>query len=249
MKGVLMTFQTNTDKVIKIYNRRLRRISKEGIPLAAAATLDKMAFESRKMSIKEFEKDYIIRTSWTQRGMLFEKTRKGIPIAQMESRSGNIRPYAVTLEKGDTLTADGEFISIPAMAARIGKNKRKRVSKKFAKGQFSVRRLPKISGTPRRRFAAMLNIARKEKYFGPFLVTDDDAGSDRIPHGYFILTGQGRGKRKGGTITMIRKLQSTVKVPGSPFILPVGAKIGRQMDRIYVRQAKRTLNKFGRDIR
>lgn len=243
-----MSFKTDTEQQIKKYNRRLRKIGKVGIPLAAAGTLDNMAFESRKLSTKMFERKFTIRSNWTQRGMLFQKAKKGIPIKNMESRSGNTREYADLLEKGGTVRADNDFLPIPAIGARVSKSKRKRIAKRF-KMPLKARRLPKISGSPTRRFAAMLNIARKEKYFGPFLITKSEAGSDRLPVGIFLLSGHGRGRRNGGSITLIRKLQKSAHVPGNPFIAPAGRRIGRNMDRTYVKQAQRVLKKYDRDIR
>jgi len=241
-------FSINIDKQVKKYNRRLRSIGKKGIPLAANATLNNMAYGSRKIAIKQFERDHIIRSNWTQRGMLFENAKKNVPIRRMEARSGNIRQYAPTLEFGDTIRADNQFIPIPALGARISKSKHKRISKKFSM-PLKARRMPSISGSPQRRFAAMLNIARKEKYFGPFIVTKEDAAGFNLPVGIFNLAGQGRGKRGGGKIVIIRKLQKTVRVPGNPFIGPAGIKIGKNMDEIYVRNAKRLLQRYGRDIR
>ncbi|MCK5611165.1 hypothetical protein KAR91_55340 [Candidatus Pacearchaeota archaeon] len=243
-------FKTDTDDQIKKYNRRLRRIGEVGIPLAVAGTLNHLAFESRRLSIRTFKRRRIIRSNWTQRGMLFQKTRSGIPIRQMESRSGNTREYADILERGGTVKAKNRFLAIPALGARISKSKRKRIAKRFRMPQLSrLRRLPSISGSPTRRFAAMLNIARKEKYFGPFLVTKQDAGGDRLPHGIFNLSGHGRARRGGGTITMLRKLQKSAHVEGRPFIGPAGRRVGGQMDRIYIKQASRVLRKFGRDIK
>ena len=243
-----MSFKTDTDIQIKKYNRRLRRIGKIGIPMAVKGTLDNMAFESRKMSIKTCKRKYVIRSNWTQRGMLFQKTKSGIPIKRMESRSGNTRDYADLLEKGGTIRADNQFLPIPALGARVSKSKRKRIAKKF-KLPLKARRLPSISGSPKRRFAAMLNIARKEKYFGPFLITKADAGGDKMPVGIFMLSGHGRGRRGGGKITMIRKLQPSAHVPGRPFIYPAGRRVGLHMDHTYVKQAKRVLKKYDRDIR
>lgn len=245
-----MSFKTDTDQQIKKYNRRLRKIGKVGIPKAAKDTLDNMAFESRKISIKTFNRKYTIRSTWTERGMRFQKAKKGIPIKHMESRSGNTRDYADLLEKGGTVRADNQFLPIPALGARVSKSKRKRIAKKFKMNQMpKMRRLPKISGSPTRRFAAMLNIARKEKHFGPFLITKAEAGSDRLPVGIFLLSGHGRGRRGGGSITLIRKLQRSAHVPGNPFIAPAGRRIGRNMDRTYIKQAQRTLRKYGKDIR
>ncbi len=242
-----MSFQTDTDIQIKKYNRRLRKIGKVGIPLAAAGTLDKMAFESRKISIKTFNRKYTIRSNWTERGMLFQKTKKGIPIKHMESRSGNTREYADLLEKGGTVRADNQLLPIPALGARVSKSKRKRIAKRF-RMPLKARRLPKISGSPTRRFAAMLNIARKEKFFGPFLITKSDAGGDRLPVGIFNLSGHGRGRRGGGSVTLIRKLQPSAQVPGRPFIAPAGRRIGLHMDHLYVKQAQRVLKKYGKNI-
>lgn len=244
-----MSFQTNTDQQIKKLNRRLRQIGDIGIPLAASDTLNNMAFESRRLSTRTFKRKRVIRSNWTQRGMLFEKTRPGIPIRMMESRSGNIRDYADLLEGGGTVKPDGRVLEIPALGSRVSKSKRKRIAARFKLNRLpNVRRLPKISGSPTRRFAAMLNIARKEKYYGPFMITEQDSGGDRLPVGIFNLTGHGRGRRFGGQITMLRKLQTSAHVEGRPYIAPAGKRIGQQMDKIYVRQARRVLKKFGRDI-
>ena len=164
-----MSFKTDTDIQVKKLNRRLNQIGDTGIPLAAAGTLDNMAFESRQLSIRNFKRKRIIRSNWTERGMLFEKSKKNVPIHQMESRSGNIRDYADLLESGGTVRPDGKTLEIPALGSRVSKSKRKRIAARFRLNMLSkVRRMPKISGSPTRRFAAMLNIARKEKYFGPF---------------------------------------------------------------------------------
>ena len=47
---------------------------------------------------------------------------------------------------------------------------------------------------------------------------------------------------------MLRKLQASAHIPGNPFIAPAGRRIGRRMDRIYIKQAQRTLKRFGKDI-
>lgn len=237
-------FHTNTDITILKLNKKLKNIMNKGIPLAAANTLDNMAFESRKESIDQFKKDHIIRSNWTQRGMLFQKTKRGIPIMKMESKSGNTRDYALELEEGATIKANKQFLPVPALGARSG-NKRKRISARFKMNRLSnLRRMPQIAGSPNRKFAAMLNLARKENDFGPFLVTKDDAGGERLPVGIFTLAGYGRKKRGGGTIKMIRKLKKSVRVPSNPFIKPAGMEIGRRADKIYIKQANRIMNKF-----
>jgi len=244
-----MSFQTDTDKQIKKLNHRLNQIGSNGIPLAAAGTLNNQAFESRKTSIRAFKRKRTVRSNWTERGMLFEKTRSGIPIRQMESRSGNIRDYAALLEHGGTVKPDGSILEIPALGSRVSKSKKKKIARRFKLSQLGkVRRLPEISGSPTKRFAAMLNIARKEKYYGPFMITKQDAGGERLPVGIFNLSGHGKGRRGGGQITMLRKLQASAYVQGRPFIAPAGKRIGGIMDKIYIKQAKRVLAKFGRDI-
>lgn len=244
-----MGFKTNTDEQVKKYNIRLNQIGNRGIPMAAAATLNNMAFESRKISIKKFEAKRTIRSNWTQRGMLFEKTRQTIPIRKMEARSGSIRDYAKILEMGGTVKPKNKLLEIPALGSRISKSKNKRIAKRFRINNLAnVRRLPKIGGSPRRRFAAMLNIARKEKFFGPFLITKQDAGGEKMPVGIFNLSGKGRMRRDGGKITMLRKLKKSAHIAGNPFISPAGHRVGRNMDRIYVRQAQRLLKKFDKNI-
>ena len=127
----MISFDT---KNIRAYSHRLQKIRKDGIPLAVAATLDNMAFTARKISIKEFEQDHIIRSNWTQRGMLYSRTRKAIPIRQMESRSGSIREYAPTLEHGGTeKPGTGSNLQIPALGARVGRSKQKKIARRVFK--------------------------------------------------------------------------------------------------------------------
>lgn len=244
-------FKTNVDKIVKDYNKKLtREFGQRGIPLAAQFTLNEMAFQAMKVSRREFKRERITRGSFAEKGIRFQKTRSGIPIRQMESRQGNIRDFGAIQETGGTIVAPNKFLPIPALGARISKSKRKRIARKFNMKQLNkMRRLPNISGTPKERFAAMLNIARKEKYYGPFLITKKDAGGFKMPVGIFMLSAQGRGRRGGGKITMIRKLQKTVKVPSNPYILPAAVKVGKKMDRIYTKRAKFVLKKFGRDIK
>lgn len=241
-------FETNTSIQVARANKRLKQI-KKGISIAAGATLDNMAFESKQLSTKEFVKDHVIRSNWTQRGMLFEKAKKGVPIARMESRSGNIRPYARDLEIGAKIKANNEYLPIPALGARVSKSKRKRIAKKFSMPNLNARRLPNVRGNAKQKFAAMLNIARKENNYGPFLIKPGEAGGSKLPTGIFTLGNQGRKKRGGGKITMIRKLQKSAIIKGHSFIGKAGIKIGGKMDKIYVKNAKRILRKYGRDIR
>ena len=250
-KKAVNMFKTNIDKIVDSYNKRLiKELGKKGIPLAATFTLNEMANQSMKISRREFKKGRVIRSNWTEKGIRFEQTKRGLPIRKMESRSGNIRDYGAIQETGGTVTADRQFLPIPALGARISKSKRKRIAKKFNMKQLrKMRRLPNVSGTAKRKFAAMLNLARKEKYYGPFLITKKDAGGFKMPIGIFNLSAKGRGRRGGGKITMIRKLQKSARVPGNPYILPAAVKVGKKMDRIYTRQAKRVLMRFGRDIR
>lgn len=235
-------FSTNTERNVIDYNRRLNKIGSWAIPSAVANTLDNVAFEARKESINQFEKDHTIRSTWTQRGMLFEKTRRGFSIAAMESRAGNIRPYAGTLETGGIIAPRAKVLMSPALAARGG-NKRKRIKPSARLGNLTPRRMPKVSGGPRRRFAAMLNLARKENYFGPFLITKSEAGGERLPQGIFNVGRAGRKKRGGGTIIMLRKIQASAKVTGHSFVGAGARRASRDIQKIYNRNAARILRK------
>lgn len=247
-----MGFKTNTDDIVKQLNKKLNKMGSSGIPMAAGMTLNNLAFESRRISIGLFEKDRVIRSNWTKRGMLFQKTKTKIPIRQMESRSGNIREYGDLQETGGTVRPDGQFLPVPALAARGG-NKKRRIVKKFKMNKLGgLRRMPSVGGSPTRRFAAMLNLARKEKQYGPFLVTDKDAGSDRLPRGIFELRGQGRGRHGGGKIKMIRKFKDVVAVPGNSYVRAAAQILGRSanaMDKRYIKNAKRVLKRFGRNVK
>ena len=240
------------DRQIKQLSKRLRAISDKAIPEAAALTLNQMAYKSRTLSIKQFEQDHVIRSNWTQRGMVYQKTKQNVPIMQMESRAGSIRPYAPLLEHGGTVKPKtGTNLQIPGLGARVGKSKRKPVKRGFALDRLKgVRRMPNVRGGVKQKFAAMLNMGRKRKDYGPFLTSEQDTGSGGWPPaGIWMLTGAGRSKRRGGSLDMVRHFSKHVMVKRHPFVSPAGRKVGREMDRIYVKNAKQTLREYGKDIK
>lgn len=234
----MFKFESDVDKA----TRRLIWIGEYGIPTAIANTLDNLAFQTRTEAIDEFEKNHTIRSTWTQKGMLFEKTRRKIPIAQMESRTGNIRDYADILESGGTVQPRKKNLMAPTMAARRG-NVKRRIAPSFRLERLKPRRLARVSGGTMRRFAAMLNIARKDNYFGPFLITKGEASGQRLPIGIFNLARAGRKSRGGGKIIMIRKMQAKATITGHSFIKKAAIKIGREMPEIYVNNAERLISR------
>lgn len=236
----MFKFESDVDKA----TRRLIWIGESALPAAVANTLDNLAFQTKGEATEEFEKDHTIRSTWTQKGMLFEKTRRKIPIARMESRTGNIRDYADVLEKGGTVRPRKTRLMAPTMAARRG-NVKKRIAPTFRLERLKPRRMPTGSRGLKRRFAAMLNIARKENYFGPFLITKSDVGVSgaRLPRGIFVLAGAGRKKRGGGKIKMIRKIQAKATITGHSFIKKSAARVGKKMPEIYVRNAERIVSR------
>lgn len=235
-------FSTDTDSQTAKLNRKLARVGGWAIPAAVANTLDNVAFNARIEGNKQFEKDHVIRSTWTQRGMLYEKTRRGGTIASMESRAGNIRPYADVLETGGTVRPRGKVLMSPTMAARGG-DKGRRIKPSARLSRLHPRRMPNVGGGPRRRFAAMLNLARKDNFFGPFLITEQDAGGERLPRGIFMLGRAGRKKRGGGKIIMLRKIQATAKIKGHSFVDRSARIASRDIQKIYNRNASRLLRK------
>lgn len=220
--------------------RRLERSVKNGIPTAIANTLDNVAFNARNKSNELFERDHVIRSNWTQRGTRFEKTQRSSTIAKMESRTGSIRDYAEVLEEGGTVTPRKKNLMAPALGARGG-NKRRKIRPTVRLARITPRRMPNVSGSPTKRFAAMLNIARKENYYGPFIITKQDAGGERLPIGIFNLKRAGRRKRGGGQIVMIRKIQTKATITGHSFIEKGANKASGDMAKIYIKNAQRLL--------
>lgn len=231
-------FSTDAGQQILSHNRKLSKIGKWAIPTAVANTLDKVAFEARQDAVEQFEKDHTIRSTWTQRGMRFEKVRRGSTIADMESRVGNIRPYAKVLEAGGTVKPRKKVLMSPAMAAR-GNKKTRRIRQASKLEVMHVFRPPNIKGGRRARFAAMLNIARKRDLPGPFLTKGDG-----FPNGIFMLQGRGWRNRGGGKIVMIRKIQAVAKIKGHPFVRSASNRASRNIQSIYNRNVARLIKKM-----
>ena len=235
-------FSTDTERETLVLTNKLGALGSRAIPTVVAQTLDKVAFIARTEANKEFEKEHIIRSTWTQRGMLFENVKRGGTIATMESRAGNIRPYAEILEKGGTVRPRKTNLMSPALAARGG-DKRKRIRPSARLSRLTPRRMPAIPGNPRRRFAAMLNLGRKENYFGPFMITSADVFGEQLPQGIFNLAGAGRKRRGGGKIRMIRKMHKSVEIRGHGYVRISARRATRQLQELYNKNARRTLNK------
>lgn len=244
-----MAFVTDNDIKMLRVNKRLKRMVEHGIPLAVSDTLNNVAATARIIAIKKTEKKFIKRSSWLQKGMLFQKAKSNGPISAMESRVGNTRGFAGELEGGARIPAGASHAQAPTDKSRVSKSKAKRVSKKFNRiGVGKARRMPNVNGGPKARFAAMLNIARKDNFFGPFVLTRGDIGGQRLPHGVFILGAAGRKKRGGGRMSKIRTIEKSIHIKGRPFVEPSAREASRNMDRVYIKNAEKIMAKHSGNI-
>lgn len=236
-------FSTDTERETLVLTNKLGRIGSWAIPTAVMNTLNNVAFEARKNANEEFVENHVIRSDWmTAKGMIFEKVKRGSTIAQMESRMGNIREDADILETGGEIKPRKNNLMSPALAARGG-NKRNPIRPANRLNRLKPRRMPKVGGNPQRRFGAMLNLGRKDNYFGPFMVTKSEAGGEQLPHGIFKLAGAGRKNRGGGTIVMLRKIQDKAKIRGHRYVSIGSRRAENNIQSIYNRNAKRILSK------
>jgi len=131
------------------------------------------------------------------------------------------------------------------MNARISKQKNRRIGKASKLRNLSnIRRLPSVGGHPMRRYMAMLNMARKEQYFGPFMILPSEQRASSVPVGIFKLTGKGRGKRGGGQITMIRTFETRVKIKAHSYIGAGSRFTLSEVHAIYNEKAKWVLRRY-----
>ena len=108
---------------IKKYNKTLRKLSREAIPRAIAATLNRQATITKDRAIANMKKKLTIRTPYTLKSMRISESRPKPNIGAMYSKTGTISPYLPLQETGGVVRARRQRIPIPTTAARRGKSR------------------------------------------------------------------------------------------------------------------------------
>lgn len=121
------------------YMMAMKIYSKEALPKAVAETLNRTADAVTKQQIKNVKKDLTIRTPFTLRSMEARGARpykalnkaRGKNVDRMFSRAGTFSNYLWMQEDNFTKTGMNGPVPIPTLAARIGKNEKKSIRKKY----------------------------------------------------------------------------------------------------------------------
>lgn len=92
--------------------RELQQMSKRSVPFAARETVNKLAFEGRRLWGLEMQRALTLRNRYTQSRALVEPART-LRMSEMEARLGHTEPYMRTLEDGGREQAAKQYRPIP----------------------------------------------------------------------------------------------------------------------------------------
>lgn len=167
----------------------LEQLSKKGFAAAARETLTQCAWHGRRIWQENLAESNILRNSFTVRRVLVVPAR-GSSLRGMEAVLGHPEQYVADLEYGKGDRAKGSAVPIPELAARVGGNKQKLVSKPLKLSSIGRLFKGKSRGSSHKaRNAYALRMAKKT---GKKLVLLEGARS----RGIFRVLGAGRRKAK-----------------------------------------------------
>lgn len=168
---------------------------KRAFPFATKSTVNTAAFETRKESHREIEKDMTLRNRWTKQSVQVDQTRT-LDVSRQESHVGSIEQYMHTQEFGGTKTSTGKHgtpIATPYSSGEgEGARPRMRLPRKINKLrniQLTRAKIKKGKGRKQRNAIIVNNAAEQgidhvvlktRNGTGLYRVIGDDNGVDRV---------------------------------------------------------------------
>jgi len=214
------------------FARDLDHFAKKSLPHASRNAINSGAFQLRREWIKEQDRRFIVRNSWTARSIRIEKAR-GTNVRQMEALVGSTEQYLADREFGETKSPHGKHgVPIPTLAARGGSEKRLiRKPNRMHNIRLTDRASNARSRRQRNAIAIRQAVASKQKYV--FLELEETKGIFRIMGG----------KRKPKLRMVWDLSEPSVSVEPMPTLGPALDELEPMMAPIYlqelIQQAKR----------
>lgn len=234
----------NSKELVR-FQHKLGILSRNAIPEAQKDTLNRAAFATRKLSLKEIDKDMVLRNKHTQRSVRVKQATR----QKMESRIGSTEDYMLTQEEGGTKRTRGKHGVALATTVASGEGKGTRPRKRLARGKA---RLDKLN------LQRVGRSAKGRSQEQVFKVQQAVASGNRVIFWNFKKGGQGivqvvggrksftRGWPKGAKLKVLWDFShKSVRIPRSPWLKPSTDKVTPKMLRMYMDSLRFQLKKLG----
>lgn len=168
--------------------RHLETYAKKAVPFAVRNGLNTTAFEARKQWVTELKSTFVLRNTWTERGLRVDKAT-GRTVANMQSAVGSIRDYMAEQEQGSTQQKRGKHgVPVP-MSGASGQGKKSKRTRSVRRANYlsAMTVAKRVGGIRQRRNAVAIALAAKSGG-----VAYLDMGRRR---GLFSVTGRKKGVR------------------------------------------------------
>lgn len=149
-----MAFKVDTKDVQKLVDA-LRDINRTAYPLAVRSTLNRVAFETRKLSSTEtIPHTFTTRNTFIEKSVQYERSENTFSIGSMEARAGQVSDYLGKKtdqldkqEHGSPVVAKGNYTFAATPTARGG-NYNKPIAKRNLLTALNVKKLEDIVENP-----------------------------------------------------------------------------------------------------
>ncbi|MCH9838623.1 hypothetical protein K0U83_23370 [bacterium] len=211
---------------VKQYESDLKTFAKKAFPFATKATVNKAAFETRKVAQMRVEKDMTLRNKFTKGSIRVEQART-LNVRRQEAIVGSIAEYLATQEFGGVVRGGGKHKPIAtAYSAGQGEGVRPRTRLPRKPNSMQAIQLKRRGRGAKSRKQRNL-MAVKEAAAGGSKYVYLDLGRRQ---GIFKVLGGKRSPR----VKMLWDLSRTVvRVPRSPWLAPATRAVETQLPQYY----------------
>lgn len=235
MGAAALSVRPNPLTVFEIETREIRKLAedletagKKAVPFALRNSVNRSAFEGRKIWQAELHDEMTLRNKWTERGILVEKARSST-LGQIEATLGSIRDYQATQESGGTVRG-----AIPTSVSS-GEGRGAQPRKRLVRGPH---KLPNITlanrrkgGSKKQRNAASIAIAKRQGKKHVFLETQRGKGIFRLSGG-----------KRSTKLDMVHDTTSkSHRLPPHPTLGPTLRKLEPKMSKIHIEELVKQL--------
>jgi hypothetical protein len=230
-------FNINTSEVVAFTNR-LEKMHRSALPVSVRGALNDAAFDMKQNQIgRTFDSQFIVRKkTFIRAHTAVNKSKNTFKLSEMQSEAGVIKGKS---KAGDQLEIQeiggiiGNREYIPMDTARIGKNKKKLVSRRFYLKNIKPRKEGQKNQLNQDFIKAAFKVGK-----GGFIRYDDivyEIRSIKKPSRSKIFI-------KSNPIYSFKNNRS-VSISSAPFIKPAGEISLKKIPEFFIKQAKRRLKK------
>lgn len=239
-----MAFKVDTKDVQKLVDA-LRDINRTAYPLAVRSTLNRVAFETRKLSSTEtIPHTFTTRNTFIEKSVQYERSENTFSIGSMEAIAGQVSDYLGKKtdqldkqEHGSPVVAKGNYTFAATPAARGG-NYNKPILKRYYFPKMDIKKLDDLVNPTHEQGLEVSQACGYAKRNNKSI--NVVAHSKKLKYGVYHIKPDG----KGGKASLIYALNNKVNpIKRTPWLRETAKKVGVKVNEIFIEEAKKRIEK------